>query len=266
MNNILDEFKPDIIISDWEPITLFFNKSVFMWNYDPEVVRITNLTGQMSFQRFGLGFVYGLIRLFNKKIIIPSFFKKGRDKNKIFIGPIVRIKPDKLDNEDKLMKKLKLDKKPIIVSIGGSNFGHKFVNRLYDVVDNYKDELFLVFDYKLRNKKNIKFLGFKENFLEYMKVSKGVITLAGHSTLSEAVVYNKKCLVFPIDDHVEQLANAIEVGNFYEVDSLSVRKDKLDKLIGKFLKSKTKKIKVRDNGVKQIVKLIENANSEIFEI
>ena len=109
-------------------------------------------------------------------------------------------------------------------------------------------------------------MDFKENFLEYLKVSKGVITLAGHSCLSETLVYKKKCLVFPIDDHVEQLANAIDVGNFYEMDSLSVKKDKLERLIKKFLKSKVKKIKIKGEGVKEIIKLIENADSKIFKV
>ncbi|MCD4666829.1 hypothetical protein K8R47_03400 [archaeon] len=266
LSNIVDEFKPDLIVSDWEPFVMFFRKTVFIWNYDPKLVKETDLTGQMKFQRFGLNLAYGLIKLFGKKIIIPSFFNKGKEENEIFISPIVRNKPSELDNETKLMKKLKLKKKPILVTIGGSNFGYDFIDRLTEVLNKFSDELFLVFDFKGKDTDNVKFLDFKENMLEYLKVSNGVITLGGHSLLSEALVFKKKALVFPIDDHIEQLSNAIEVGNFYEVDSLSVRKDRLEKLIRKFLKSKPNKINVKGEGVKEIVKLIENANDEIFEI
>ena len=41
-----------------------------------------------------------------------------------------------------------------------------------------------------------------------MKVSKGIITLGGHLTLSETLAFKKPAMIFPIADHVEQILNA----------------------------------------------------------
>lgn len=54
---------------------------------------------------------------------------------------------------------------------------------------------------------NVTFLKFKPNLLEYLKISKAVITLAGHEILSEIIHFRKASLVFPIN-YVEQTENA----------------------------------------------------------
>jgi UDP-N-acetylglucosamine:LPS N-acetylglucosamine transferase len=49
---------------------------------------------------------------------------------------------------------------------------------------------------------------FQENFLEYLKASKGIITQAGHLTLSECLALKKPSLIFPIPNFIEQELNA----------------------------------------------------------
>jgi UDP-N-acetylglucosamine--N-acetylmuramyl-(pentapeptide) pyrophosphoryl-undecaprenol N-acetylglucosamine transferase len=49
---------------------------------------------------------------------------------------------------------------------------------------------------------------FIDNYLEHLKICRGVISLAGFSTISETLDYRKPSLVIPIKNHLEQMLNA----------------------------------------------------------
>src|SRR3989344_4676755 len=106
---------------------------------------------------------------------------------------------------------------------------------------------------------------FKENFLEYLKVSKAVITLAGHSTLSEIVVHKKPALIFPIQNHLEQYINGyvLQKNNLALVKNLKeINPEILKKHIQEFLKKENKfennlkKLNLTGNGAKQAAEII----------
>ncbi|MBU2633872.1 MAG: hypothetical protein KJ674_01365 [Nanoarchaeota archaeon] len=253
------KFKPDIIVSDWEPIGLFFKKCVFMFNYDPEKVKNLDLNFSLKFQRYFLNLQYNLAKLFKKTTIVPSLEQMDRKYVK-YVDLIVRKESSELDSKENLMKKLNLKREPILVMLGGSKFGIELAKKIVNIADNF-DEEFIIFGYDV-NKKNVKGFKFKDNFLEYLKVCKGVITLAGFSTLSEVFFYKKPCLAFPIDNHLEQKSVLEDFKYFIMNKKISCSEEHLVYHIKNFLKNSDKlRMKMKDfklkNGVEGVVRILD---------
>lgn len=216
----IKKFNPDLVFVDWELSGLVAasklgKKSVLLFNYDP-----------FTFKAFVKRFELGKLEVFQSKVIerIYSLAEKNSEaifipglKNDIvnkfhFIDFIVRKTPDELEDEDILMKKLGLAKKPLLIMLGGSSFGYSLLEKMKSVLYEFPDQEFIIFGYDIDfSNKNIKSYKFKENYLEYLKTSKGVIMLAGHSSFAECAVFKKPCLVFPIRGHVEQMLNAYTI-------------------------------------------------------
>jgi len=188
-----------------------------LFGYDPKKMELYLKEHRLSFkqkmQRIYLNIIYNSKQV--KLIIIPTLLgKKTRFGKYCYIDPIARTLPGSLKNKEQLMKKLKLKREPILVMIGGSRFGLTLANKLFKHVSSF-DEDFIFFGYTSNfSRENIKAFEFKENFLEYLKVSKGIITLAGYSTISEALLYKTPLLIFPIENHVEQLLNAFTIRDY----------------------------------------------------
>ena len=219
MENI-EEFNPDYVIVDWELSGLVAasrsnKKVVLIFNYDPYM--FDSFIKKFKLNRFKIlqrRFVESIYNLANKRaeaIFIPGL--KNKKENKFhFINFIVRKNPDELEDEDILMKKLGLAKKPILIMLGGSNFGYDLLDKMKSVLYELPNQEFIIFGYDRDfSNKNIKSYKFKENYLEYLKTSKGVIMLAGHSSFAECAVFKKPCLVFPIRGQVEQMLNAYTI-------------------------------------------------------
>ncbi|MBU1204036.1 MAG: hypothetical protein KKG60_03140 [Nanoarchaeota archaeon] len=263
VGKIAFRFNPDIIVCDAQPEgivvgKLLRKKVVLVYNlYMGDKVKgsFSNLAVMLK------NLFYPLIH----KIINPSLLNVRRTEGNVeLIPPIVRDKLIELPVEAVLMKKLGLKKRPIIVQIGGSKFGGKLVDNLVEVSKDFPDEKFLVFGSKKKKTSNVSFLPFKSNFLEYLKVGKVVITLAGHEILSEIIHFRKASLVFPIA-YVEQMENArvmrknklAVVGSHHQNQP-----DELKLLIEKVLERKGEIEKrildlgVRENGADVAAKLI----------
>lgn len=266
----IEEFNPDFVIVDWEPTGLIAaaktqKRSILIFNYDP-------YSFETFIKKFKLGrfkviqskiveSIYALAEKSSEAIFIPGLNKEIKNKFH-FIDFVMRQKYDGLENEDVLMKRLKIKRAPILVMLGGSTFGYKLAEKLIGISTKI-DEDFIIFGYK-RNftKKNIKSFKFKENYLEYLKVSKGVIMLAGHSSFGECAVFKKPCLVFPIRGHIEQTLNAytIEEAGFglvkylKDLDQTSI-KNSVEEFLLKLdsLQQKALKLETNGDGAKQIV-------------
>ncbi|MBU4241942.1 MAG: hypothetical protein KKF52_01795, partial [Nanoarchaeota archaeon] len=195
---------------------------------------------------------------------IPTFLKpKKKNLMYHYVDPIVRVWPKQLPSEEKLMKELNLERKPILVMLGGSNFGLSLAKNLSKIANKF-NEYFIFFgsNFDLEETKNVKHFKFSKDFLKYLKVSKGVITLGGQKTLSEAVIYNKPLLVFPIKQHIEQQLNAFSlkdiamIGNEMHSEAL---KKQIDEFIHKLpeLKKKVSAFKFKGDGAEQILWFIE---------
>ncbi|HII15774.1 MAG TPA: hypothetical protein HA362_05685 [Nanoarchaeota archaeon] len=208
------KFNPDIIVTDFEPagitISKFLHKKcVALYGFDPALYAQYSKEHKpnrlMAMEAFFLRKVYDM----SDYSIVVSLIRRKKSLVYNYVEPIVRVKPQQLLPEPRLMKELNLDRRPILVMLGGSDFGAALVESLAKVSMEF-NELFIVFGSGagVEPQKNLRYMPFSEDFLKYLKVSKGLITLAGQNTLGEGLVFKKPMLIFPIQDHVEQQMNA----------------------------------------------------------
>jgi len=263
------KFKPDIIVSDFEPtgiaIAKFVKKKcVVIFGLDPNLYekfkKVHKLNPIMKLQATYFQKIYDQADF----VIIPTFLKpKKKSLMYHYVDPIVRTWPKQLPNEEKLMQELNLNRKPILVMLGGSNFGVSLAKNLIKVAHGF-NEYFIFFGSKLNLKetRNVKHFKFSKDFLKYLKVSKGVITLGGQKTLSEAVIYNKPLLVFPIKQHIEQQLNAFSLKDIAMIGD-NMHPEALKKQVDEFierlpeLKKKVSAFKFKGDGAEQILWFIE---------
>ena len=104
---------------------------------------------------------------------------------------------------------------------------------------------------------------FQNNFLEYLKVSKALISLAGHCTLSEVLVYKKPSLIFPIPNYLEQYQNSYLMNDYCikgDMDEIGLiyMRNKLDEFFSKLdkLKVKLKNYNIKNNGATEAAEII----------
>ena len=167
-----------------------------------------------------------------------------------YVNPIIREYKQKKN----LMKKLKLEKHPIIIMLGGSDYGLELAKKILVLVRKYKEE-FIVFGGTKKISKN--HFKFKENFLDYLSVSKGVITLAGNLTLSESLAMKKPILAFPIKNHVEQQLNAFLVKDYINIGDENIEKSLYNFITNlNNIQKKLNKTSFKRDGAKQVVNLL----------
>ncbi|HEY7228191.1 MAG TPA: glycosyltransferase [Nitrososphaeraceae archaeon] len=188
------------------------------------------------------------------RVIIPD---NGKDIDNIsYVGPVVR----NLSTNDRtlLRKKLEIDKRTILVCIGGTNAGLYLIKRTlsaYKSLNMKKDlDLLVALGPSLSkfedNRINYRNIGFVYNLHEYVYASDLVVSLAGRSTIDESLVYGTPGIFIPIKDHFEQEQNAKKLGYTYEDIS------RLDTLIEeKIATSRTNRSEVK-NGAKNAAKII----------
>jgi len=262
LKRLVRDFNPDVIVSDFEPAGIILARllrkpSVVVFAYDPLLFKeFRHKNRKLSLEALYFERLYKFADL----AIIPCLLGRKESKNYCYVNPIIITKPSELPSDKVLMRKLNLKRPPVLVMLGGSSFGVNLARRLMRIVKNF-DEDFIIFgsNVKLPKRKNVKHFLFNPNFVEYLKVSKGVVTLAGNLTLSECVVYRKPMLVFPIKDHVEQVMNSYALRNVamvrYDIKGLR-------KTLESFLKNldsiKRKIPKVEASGSDEVVKIVES--------
>lgn len=247
----LKDFKPDIILNNLEPIGIIlaklYKKKCFMvFGYDLKLYedykKYNDVGIKQRLQNLYVKFLYDNKDI--KLILIPRLLQLGNDYGKFrYISAIVRSKIEELDDKKIIMKRLKLKRSPIILMLGGSKFGLTLANRLLRVIKDI-DEDFIIFGYSADFKReNIKAYEFREDFLDFLKISKGVVTLAGYNTMAECLSYKKPMLIFPIEDHIEQLLNVYNIGKFAMIG------DNVEESVKKFI-----------NNIKDLQKKLDNLN------
>lgn len=266
----IKKFKPDLIISDFEPVGISVSKSLkkkhlAIFNFD-----LRELKKYKKSRPFPINlviqekYVTDIYNNSQKNIITTLKGNTKKSKKYIYINPIIRSDPKTLPKEQTLMKKLELKKKPILIELGGTNFGVSILKEMIKILGDFKEN-FIIFHHGegLKLPKNTKSISFKPNFLEYLKVSKAIITLSGHTTLSEALVFKKPALIYPVNNHLEQLLNAFTLEKIAKVKYLNKIKAKIFKNhLTEFLKDipkikkKLNSINVKGNGAEEIVKII----------
>ena len=208
----LHGFTPDLVVSDFEPIgpmlaRLFKRPCLIVFGYDP--LSFKEWSPKDPTLRLEAAFFEKVYSMADQ-VVIPSFFpRKATSAPYRYVPPIVRTLPSDLPSAVSLRKKLRLQRPPVLVVLGGSAFGYQLARRLHAMAPEIPED-FLLFsrDLTLPPLRNFRTLPFRENFFEYLKASKAVLTLGGHLTLSECLVYRKPMMIFPIRGHVEQMLNA----------------------------------------------------------
>lgn len=267
LSSLIKRKNIDLVITDSEPIAVYtakkLNKKIIAI-HNHNLAKISSVLKEEHSSSFKLSakFLYKIVSWGNKNsdlVINPSLLGKRKSKGKIkIINPIIRELP-KEDNS-RLLRKLKLGKKPVLIMLGGSRFGIPLIEQLLLYLKNY-DETFIIFGYKNFKRKNITSFKYNKNFLDYLKVSKAVITLAGYSTLSESIVLKKPMLVFPIKNHIEQYINGKTMLPYAQVEFNIAN---IEKSLHKFLtnldslQKKINKLKVKGTGSKEAASIISN--------
>lgn len=142
-------------------------------------------------------------------VIIPG---DGDDyENTVHVGPIAReIRYER----DVLRKKFSLERKTILVSVGGTHSGQYLIEKSLEAFRNLRKrmdiDLIVVSGPSLKLADGVDFrsAGFVDNLHEYIFASDLIISLAGRSTIDESMIYGTPGIFIPIKNHFEQEENA----------------------------------------------------------
>ncbi len=209
----IDKFEPDLVISDFEPFSIYYGKENKIKTISFDNEHYIN-EGEFSFPK-----EYKLDYLKTKFII--NFYKS--DNLVVYLLP-----GQKLRNESNAKIVLSLVRDSILKS--KSKKGDYILvytsivnyHGLFEVLKKF-DEKFIIFGLQ-DNKvdKNLVFRTFSNTEFDKALVNcKAVITSGGINLISEALYLKKPLLVIPIKNHFEQILNSLFVkengyGEMYE--------------------------------------------------
>ncbi|MEM4336645.1 MAG: glycosyltransferase family protein [Candidatus Woesearchaeota archaeon] len=201
--SVMIKFKPDIIITDFEPFSNFISKF-----FGIPVIAIDNISiinkariksppNEISSFLTAVFVTKTLVKIDADKYIIPTFFyPKLKDSQKcVFVSPVIREE----------ILRIKTSKKKHILVYQTSPSNKELLKTLKRI--RYK---FIVYGFdKEKTEKNIVFKKFNEKrFIKDLATSKGVIVNGGFSVISEALYLKKPILSIPIRNQFEQILNA----------------------------------------------------------
>jgi uncharacterized protein (TIGR00661 family) len=251
INEYINENKPKVVISDWEPFAIFIKKCEYLiWNYKPKYAKIKNI--ESLIEKISIEFSYFVSWVLGKKIILPTLNKEKNAKNYIYTGLIIRKNPNEVKGLDKY-------KDSILVMIGGANFGLDLARKINNISGSL-NEAFVIFGYKCKSRNCIGYEEFKDDYLSYLKSCKAVISLGGYSGISESIFYKKPNLAFPIKNWIEQQAVVEEFKDYIEIGDIESNEEELKVEIKEFL-GNINRIKKKLNTLK-----LKNGADEIAEI
>jgi len=204
-HKLMKEFKPDLCISDMEPIVPILRN----WYKLPLICidnqhRITNLEINIP-KGYKKDYLIAreVVNAFVKRadyFIVASFSKaKVKEKykeNTFVVPPIIREKVKRIKHRTKTKNK-------ILVYLTKKD------KRVIKILKNFKNETFMIYGYN--KKKRVGNLVFKarESFLSDLRDCKAIIGTAGFSLMSEAIFLKKPYFAFPLKGQFEQMLNAL---------------------------------------------------------
>lgn len=232
-SRIIKEFNPDIVVSDSHysvPITckVLGIPCVLVSNdLTPDLKDSEEKDRTLEYLENGLQhFIKDVSRLCHS-IIVPDIENSCEIPSQIsdrvnYTGPILKMDTRTMASKGKLRQRFGFDQeeKIVMATVGGSEFGNKLLNLLYDAAPDLDcDRLILVtgpqikLDLKLSSSRIIckRFLG---DIMEWMKLSDFLVSLAGHTTSMEIASLGIPSLMVPIENHPEQLKNAMKMENY----------------------------------------------------
>ena len=248
---LLDKFRPDLVISDFEPAAHYFANILKIPCISIDNVHVLSECEikMPTGSRLELLRAHVLVRFLHLKsdYYILTAFADARPKKPekvTIISPIVRETIRKLKPEDK--------KHVLIYQTTPTN--SKMISLLQK-----NDNQFIIYGMgNKRRKKNIDFKAFSEkNFLEDLRTCKYVILNGGFTLISEALYLKKPILAIPIENQLEQEFNGFSLQDKgygdYTLSLNSQILDKFEHLIPFFRKNLAKQKKWDPNEVFKVL-------------
>lgn len=234
--NIVQGFKPDIVVSDSRASSLLaaqfvgvpricilnqFQVLIPARKRFLRLARIADATTLTLVGKIWADAIQALIPDFpppytisTRNLHIPkSYHKKTR-----FIGPILPVRPDDLPDKMQLRKKLGLDEdKPVIFApiSGPVKERAYFTGVLRQIISKFPGDYQVVMSlgYPKASTEPVEngsltVYGWVPNRFEYLKACDVVVSRGGHGTLSQSICYGKPLILVPTPSHTEQYNNA----------------------------------------------------------
>lgn len=264
---VLNKINPDVVITDSEP-----NAFLYAYRRNKPTMVITNVITTLNDYEFLSGYVKNKSTVL-QKFMLRKFIEFMLKRGTIFIEPSFNFKNKKVDKVhyvNLIVRKLpsqvkakKFGKNFFYISVG-SVFEKVLVRELLKILPKFRDKFFVIASNTIKKKArkhNYIIFPFQKNPFPYIKACDGIIAPAGHTIISEALVYKKPIFVAPIKNHIEQITNAylIERQGFglacYKFEDLQKSLEKFFSQINKF-KSNLTKSKFKGNGAEQIAKIV----------
>ncbi len=227
-SRIIKEFKPDIVIADSHfsvPITckVLGIPCIMITNeLSLDFSRLYPDEKTIAYLESGLKKFIQDVCTLCKAVIIPDIegsleIPPKLRKIAVFTGPFLKRNPEDLPSKEELREKYGLEGKIVLVTVGGSEFGKRLLSLIYDASEMIRCDKIITItgpqippDFIPDSDKIIK-KKFLENITEWMKLSDLIISLAGHTTTMEIASLGIPNILIPIDNHPEQLRNALNM-------------------------------------------------------
>ncbi len=204
---LIDSFKPDLIFSDSEPTSFLvaLSKNQRIYSLTNHIVALdeskrVSVPNNMKNQLVVIEKMMGFLIRNSEKVFVPCFYRPKSHIRRIeYTGLILRKERGVVEEDDYYL-----------VTLGGSDFSNDMLDILFKILPKFKDKKFVIstnnlFKNKMKRRNMYLYPFLSEN---YIRKAKGIITLGGYSTISEAIGYKKPIFMFPIKNHVEQFMNA----------------------------------------------------------
>ncbi len=202
VRKIIKKYKPNVIISDFEPVSIYAGiltgtKVITLDNQ--HIISNTKIKYPTKYwlSAFTSKTVIKMIAPWSNANIITTFFHpKIKKKNTFFIGPVVRNK----------IKRIKPKEKDYFLVYQTSDSNTKLLKKLQKT-----NKKFIV--YGFHKNKQFKNVILKKNneteFFDDLKNCKGVIINGGFTLMSEALYLKKPIMSIPVREQFEQILNAV---------------------------------------------------------
>ncbi len=294
-SRIIKEFNPDVVVSDSHysvPITckVLGIPCVLVSNdLAPELKEEYQKDRTLEYLENGLQrFIKDVSRLC-QSIIIPdiqnSYEVPSPVRDRVnFTGPILKMNPKTMDGKNELRERFGFDKseKMVMATVGGSEFGNKLLKLLHQAAPDLDcDRIILVtgpqIKLDLKSSPRIICKRFLGDIMEWMKLSDFLVSLAGHTTSMEIASLGIPSLMVPIENHPEQLKNAMKMKNYgiAQVQNMgTLTSESLSENINRLMESqdlmknaeKTRNIFSRYNGTEDAVSIIRSCGETGDEV
>jgi uncharacterized protein (TIGR00661 family) len=232
-SKIIKQFKPDIIVADSHfsvPITAKVLTIPCIMIQNELTLNFSELYPEekkVEYLETGLKkFIKDVCNL-SEVIIVPDLqgsteIPEKLEKKIVHTGPFLRDDNHNTKSKEDIKRKLGFNnsEKIVLVTVGGSDFGIELLKLICYASSKLEcDRLIFVTgpgikaDFICESDKIIK-KKFLDNMMEWMKISDVIITLAGHTTIMEIISLGIPNIIIPIDNHPEQLKNAVNIKKY----------------------------------------------------